>query len=132
MMRVYLSHKIRGEKGLKATATEMKENCDEAIKIANELREALPGIEFYVPGEHEDFVQAAFYGGYLTEKEILEIDCRIIDKCDAVMIYVPKGDEVQGGRGVELDYAYNNNIRVCIVENVYEAIEWLAEMQIRG
>jgi len=128
MMRVYLSHKIRGEKGLKATATEMKENCDEAIKIANELREVLPGIDFYVPGEHEDFVQVAFQHGWLNEDDILDIDCRIMyETCQAIVVYLADDDEIQGGRKVEHDFAKGMQVPVMIFRQTIEAIEWLRQ-----
>lgn len=129
-MRVYCSHSIRGKYGKDATRTQMKESCDEMIVLANQLRKALPHIEFYVPAEHEDFVQWAYDLGYLVECEILEIDCRIIDDCDAVIVLVPDGDELQGGRKVEYDHAVGHNVPVCVYRLVGEAIEWLAHQQI--
>jgi nucleoside 2-deoxyribosyltransferase len=108
----------------------MKENCDAMIRLANQLRKALPNIEFYVPAEHEDFVSIAYALNYLSEEEILEIDCKIIDYCDAVIVLVPQGDELQGGRKVEYDHAVENNIPVCVYCLVGEATNWLVHQQI--
>lgn len=128
-MKVYVSHSIRGKHGKNATHAQMKENCDAIIVLVNQLRKALPNIEFYVPAEHEDFVQTAYDIGYLVEEEILEIDCLIIDGCDAVVVFVPDGDELQGGRKVEYDHAIKENIPVLVYRRVDEAIEWLTHQQ---
>ena len=128
-MRVYCSHSIRGMYGANATRTQMKENCEAMIRLANQLRKALSSIEFYVPAEHEDFVSIAYALDYLSEEEILEIDCCIIDNCDAVIVLVPDGDELQGGRKVEYDHAVDHNVPVCVYRLVGEAIEWLAHQQ---
>lgn len=128
-MKVYVSHSIRGKHGKDATRTQMKENCDAIITQAKQLRNALPHVEFYVPAEHEDFVQVAYSIGYLVEEEILEIDCLIIDGCDAVIVFVPDGDELQGGRKVEHDHAIEKNIPVLVYHRAGEAIEWLAHQQ---
>lgn len=128
-MRVYCSHSIRGKFGINATPTQMKENCNAMIELANQLRTALPNIEFYVPAEHEDFVQLAFDLDYLDEAEILEIDCLIIDHCDVVIVLVPDGDELQGGRKIEYDHAVGKAIPVVVYQLVGEAIEWLAHQQ---
>ena len=129
-MRVYCSHSIRGKYGKDATPTQMKENCDAMIALVNQLRKAMPDIEFYVPAEHEDFVQIAYDIDYLSEDEILEIDCLIIDGCGAVIVLVPDGDELQGGREVEYDHAVEKNIPVVVYRLVGEAIEWLTHQQL--
>ena len=131
-MRFYLSHSIRGKAGANATGLEMKANCEKAILIANLIRNAIPSIEIYCPGEHEDFVQLAFYRHYLTEKQILEIDCAIIDSCEGVIYYVPEGDELQGGRKVEYDYAYQTGMVVYMFNNVKTIINQLTEYILRA
>ena len=128
-MKVYISHSIRGKHGKNATHTQMQENCDAVIAVAKQLRKALPHIDFYVPAEHEDFVQIAQDIGYLVEKEILEIDCLIIDRCDAVIVLVPDGDELQGGRKIEYDHAVDTTTPVVVFRLVGEAIEWLTHQQ---
>ena len=125
-MRFYLSHSIRGKHGKDATPTQIKENCDKAILIANLIRNAIPSIEIYCPGEHEDFVGLCWHEHYLIEKQILEIDCAIIDGCEGVIVYVPEGDELQGGRKIEYDHAAPK-MSVWVFDNVEQIINILAE-----
>lgn len=128
-MRVYCSHSIQGKYGKGATQIQMKENCDAMIELVEHLRKALPHIEFYVPAEHEDFVSKAYQLGYMSIEKILEIDCLIIDGCDAVVVLVPDGDELQGGRKIEYDHAVATNTPVVVYRLVGEAIEWLGHQQ---
>ncbi len=74
-------------------------------------------------------MQVAYDIGYLVEEEILEIDCLIIDGCDAVIVFVPDGDELQGGRKVEYNHAVKCSIPVLVYHRAGEAIEWLAHQQ---
>ncbi len=128
-MRVYCAHSIQGKYGKDATETQIKENCDAIIVLVKQLRKILPAIEFYVPAEHEGFVHRAYLGGYLTIPQILEIDCQIIDDHDAVIILVPDGDELQGGRKIEYNHAVEKNIPVVVYRLIGEAIEWLIHQQ---
>lgn len=124
-MKFYLSHPIRGKYGKDATHAQMKENSDKAIVIANVLRATFPSIEIHCPAEHEDFVGIAYYNRYLTEKQVLEIDCRIIDGCEGVIIYVPEGDELQGGRLVEYEHALEQDKPIMIFAEVEQVTTWL-------
>jgi hypothetical protein len=90
-LRVYLSHCIRGKEGADATEESMRRNCDAAKAYAAQLRQAVPGLDLYVPAEHETFVHLAFERALLTEQEILAVDCAIIDGCDAVVFYNQDG-----------------------------------------
>lgn len=128
-MKVYCSHSIAGKHGKDVTETQLKANCDAMIVLAKQLRKALPDIEFYVPAEHEEFVHTAYLGGYLTILKILEIDCAIIDNCDAVIVLATGCDELQGGRKVEYDYAIQQAIPVVMYQQVDEAINWLIHQQ---
>ncbi len=130
-MRFYLSHSIRGKYGKDATNVQMKENCDRAILIANLIRNAIPSIDIYCPAEHEDFVLTAYQKHYVTEEQILNVDCAIIDECYGVIIYVPEGDELQGGRKIEYDHAIKHNIRVWRFNDVEKIINQLAEFILR-
>ncbi len=130
-MRFYLSHSIRGKYGANATPTQMKEACDKAILIANVLRATFPSIEIYVPAEHEDFVNIAYHEGYLTEQQVLAVDCKIIDGCEGVIIYVPEDDPLQGGREIEYDYACSHGKPVMLFTEVEQAIKWLTHYLLR-
>ena len=127
-MRVYFSHSIRGKLGAACPLDQQVENCETAIGMANEIRRSCPEFELYVPAEHEDFVQKAYDKKYLTEKQILDIDCDIIDECDNIIIFVPAGDELQGGRLIEHDHAINECMHVCVFKEAREAIDWLKEL----
>ena len=131
-MRFYLSHSIRGKYGKDATHVQMKENCQKAISIANTIRRAIPSIELYVPAEHEDFVGLAYHHGYLTEKQLLEIDCFIINGCEGVITHIPEGDELQGGRLVEYNHAVKQNKPVCLFADVEQVIEYLTRYVMRS
>lgn len=130
-MRYYLSHSIRGKYGKNATPTQMKENCDRIIEIANQIRGRI-GVNLYVPAEHEDFVYIAFKDKYLTEHQVLEIDCKIIDKCDGVLIYSPPDDPMQGGRMIEFQHAKDTNKPLHVFEYAEDAISWLAHQIMRA
>jgi hypothetical protein len=104
-------------------------NCQAAKDMANVIRAACPWLDLYIPAEHEDFVGITYHEKYLTEGQILEIDCKIIDKCDlGTVIYIPEGDELQGGRLIEHDHAINNCLPVCLFDTAKQAIEHLTEL----
>ena len=124
-MKFYLSHAIRGKAGLNASQDIQAQNCRDAILVADTLRKLFPKLELYVPAENETFVQIAYDIGYLQEREILDIDCLIISKLDGVLVYVPRGDKLQGGRKIEYDYAVTTNKPVVVFCKASEAADWL-------
>lgn len=130
-MKFYLSHAIRGKKGPEAGHNIQNVNCAEAIRIANELRERFSKLELYVPAENETFVQIAYDTGHLAEKQILDIDCKIIDMQDGVIIYVPDGD-LQGGRLVEYTHAMKTNKPVHVFATIGSATSWLTQQFLRA
>lgn len=130
-IRFYLSHRITGGDGT-ASYAEVEKNCKKAILIANLIRNALPSIELYVPGaETEEFVHLAHRKGYITTKQILDVDCAIIDGCEGVIVYVPEGDKLQGGRKVEYDYTVANKKPVFVFDDIEWIINRLAEYILR-
>ena len=131
-MRFYLSHSIRGKYGKDATPTQMKENCDRIITIARMIRESIPAVDLYVPALHEDFVGIAYKDKYLTEKQILDIDCKIIDTCDGVIVYCPPDDPIQGGRQVEWEHAVVTHKPVMVFDTSGQAISWLTHQIMRA
>jgi hypothetical protein len=85
-------------------------------------------LDFYIPADHEDFVQIAYTDKYLPEKDILEIDCKIIkDRCDATIVYVPSWDVLQGGRKVEWKFCIENDLPVCVFERATQAAAAISE-----
>lgn len=132
-MRVYLSHAMRGQAGTGATVDAQAKNCAAAIEIAWKLRHTYGRkLDLYVPAETEPFVQDAYDHGFLTVKQILDVDCRVLKRCDAMVVWVPEGDSLQGGRLIEYDYALLHNIPVIVFKTVEQAEAWLEHLFTRG
>lgn len=130
-IKFYLSHPIRGSKGKDATPTDMQKNNEVAIEIANYLRKHLTVlIDIHVPAEMEEFVLIAYYLGILTEQQILAVDCKIIEGCDAVILYAPE-DIISGGCKIELDYATKHGIPVFIGKDAKTLLNMIAEFILR-
>ncbi len=124
-MKLYLSHAMRGKPVYAVNSSEHGNNCEIAIGLAEELRKMFPKLRIYVPAESEPFVGAAYKKGYLTIDQILELDCIIVDQCDMVVVYVPEGDELQGGRKIEYDHAVETHKPVVIFSTVRQAADWI-------
>lgn len=97
----YFSHAIRGKKGRAATEEDMKKNCDKAMEAVIWLRDNIPELNLYVPAEHEDFVLICYEDEYLTEAQILEVDCKILQQRDILIVNVVD-DWLGGGIAVEI------------------------------
>ncbi len=131
-MKFYLSHKIRGSSGNDATNTEQAKNCCEAVEIGRRIKEELPSVELYIPGDQtEQFVNIAYKKGHLTEEQILDVDCTIIDSCEGVLVYVPEGDTLQGGRLVEFNHAIRTKKPVYVFKCVQDVIVYLTKYIMR-
>lgn len=107
----YFSHSIRGKKGAAATKEDMDANCMGAKRVASWLCEMVPDLELYVPAEHEDFVQIAYLEKILTEKQILDVDCKILEKRDLLIVLEIDGWR-GGGIGVEIAHAKLHEIPI--------------------
>jgi len=86
---------------------------------------ACPEFDIYVPAEHEEFIMISQDLKYLTERQILDIDCVIVDHCDIILVYVPEGDELQGGRLIEYEHAKDFGKPVLVYATAEEAIKFL-------
>ncbi len=124
-MKLYFSHSIRGKYGPSATHDQQAKNCADAIEVANNLRALFRKLVLYVPAENETFVQIAYDSGHLSEKAILDIDCKIIDNMDGVLVYVPEGDGLQGGRKIEFDHTVATHKSACVFSTTSEAADWI-------
>jgi len=118
--KVYVSHTIRGNGGVNATKAEMDSNCAKARYDIIAYREACPNIDFYVPAEHEDFVSIAYADKLLTEAQILEVDCKIIDKCD-VVLFINHDNFFSRGMVVERRHALNSLV-TCLYSHDEEGV----------
>lgn len=125
-MKAYVSHSIRGPKGAEATHAEMMANNAKAIAFAARLREACPGLDLYVPGEHDLFVMLAYTNGYITEDQILNVDKQILAKQDMLIVYSPDG-YLGGGVGVELEEAKRLGMPYVVTDGSLDPVRSLVE-----
>lgn len=116
--RVYCSHPIRGKKGPAATMEDIRRNNEWACNLAEELRAylldwqrmyGLPSTYLYVPAEHDEFVTIAYKDKILTEKEILDVDKKILSGCDLMLMF---GNYISSGMEVELEHSCKEQIPV--------------------
>jgi len=110
-IRVYCSHYVRGPKGPKATDGDMRLNCKRAVEHGLKLEATFSGVGFYVPGAVDEPIAIAYKEKYLTEQQILEIDCRVISTCQAVLLLI-WGEHLSRGMQIEVDYAKAHNIPI--------------------
>lgn len=129
IIRVYVSHSIRGKKGNDATETDMKANNKLAIDFGLALRHEFPRVNFYVPGEHDEFVLIAYYKKYLSEYQILDVDCDIVQRCHFVLAFSPDG-YLSRGMKVEIEYAGTNGIPVIVIPDLRDASKAILNRQI--
>lgn len=115
----YFSHSIRGKKSAKATDEDMLRNCHAALEVAQWIRRVVPDIELYVPAEHEDFVQICYREKYLTEEQILEVDCKILERQDFYIVHEVDG-WLGGGIKVEMDHAKKHGKLIYYVSSMDE------------
>ena len=131
-MKLYMGHPIAGLAGDKATETEIAANCEAAIAVVKYIRDNITSkINIHVPAEMENFVHLAYLMGILTIEQILAVDCKIIEGCDALLIYAPFGSVVSGCK-VELDHALRCHKPVFIFEDAHGAVEMIAQFVLRG
>ena len=120
-IRVYISHTIRGKYGVKATDKQRIENSERCILFGNALRKEFSNISFYIPGEHHEIDTISYRKGYMTEEQILDIDCEIISRCNFLVVFSPD-DFISKGMKIEIDYAVDNNIPVIVaVDGDYDS-----------
>lgn len=117
-IKIYMSHAIRGAKGPAATNADMQKNNIAAMRAASIIRQTLRSveakyeveIEIYCPADHDEFVMIAYRRGYLSETQILNVDCAIIERCQALIWYCGLGPS--RGAGIEMAHARANNIPI--------------------
>ena len=121
MIRFYLSHAIRGNKGNNATREDMEKNLQKAIKAGQEIKaylldwermEGFPSVDLYVPAEHDEVLSYIYHQSWITIEQLLEADCAILDRCDLLIIL---GTQISSGMKVEVDYAQTHNIPIYMI-----------------
>lgn len=123
-MKIYLSHPIRGANRNVSPVEEkriMARNNVKAIEFGEFIRDTF-SVEVYIPAEHEEIILLAYEGGYLDENGILDLDCAILRKCDAVIFYLHEY-VYSNGMKKEHDEAHVSRIPHCeVFPNDYESI----------
>ena len=131
-IKFYLSHPIRGSKGKDATPDDMQKNNETAKVIAKYLHENITiPVDIYVPAEMDDFLIPRGISPVYVVNELLALDKKIINLCDAIMIYAPE-DIISSGCKVELDHAIKNNIPVFIGKDAETLLNMIANFIIRA
>jgi hypothetical protein len=117
LFRIYLSHPIHGKKGDKATKKDIYNNCMKVQKVAEEIKaylldwcrmDGFPKMDLYVPAEHDEFIQITYDDKLLTIDQILDVDCKIVQKCSMLIAY----GSISSGMARELDCAQANGIPI--------------------
>jgi len=106
--------------GKDATDEYMRENNRRAIEFGQELRTVFPAVNFYVPGDHDEFVLIAFIAKLLNENQILFVDCEIVRRCNFLIAYTPDSF-ISGGMQIEIDYANTCDIPVLVIDGATAA-----------
>lgn len=128
----YFSHHIRGKHGVHATDEDMQHNCDEASRVAHIIQDRLGDLDLHVPADHDEFVCIAYRNGKLTEDDILEIDCAIIQQRQMMIAYSYEGHTSRGMQ-TEIACCLTNAIPLFCFENftetvMNELIAWYTEV----
>jgi hypothetical protein len=110
--KYYVSHLISD--GGMLTEEIMEKNCKAAIDFTEWLRKEFPNFTFYCPAEHEEFVHTTYMDKLLTIPQILDVDCKIIDGCDGMVVF-NVGDKISAGMQVEIDHCSKTGKWVFIV-----------------
>ncbi len=110
-IRAYVSHSIRGKFGAAATETQRELSSAKGVAFGNSLRKKYPEIDWYIPGEHCEMDYILITDGYIKEEQILEIDCKIISKCNFMVVYSPD-DFIGEGMKIEVDHCVLHSIPV--------------------
>ena len=118
--QIYISHSIKGHKGKDATDEDMTANNAKAIAFGRVLRRRFPNIEFYVPGDGDEFVILAYQSRFISEDEILNVDCQIIDARDVVLAYI-HDQYISNGVLVEIQHAHETRKPVFLAKDIEQA-----------
>jgi hypothetical protein len=121
VVTAYCSHPIRGRKGDQCSQEEIELNnmkaCTDLSQLALTIRRAGINLEVYVPGFHDEFVSLAYAKDYVTEQQILDVDCTILDKRYILLVYDWQ-DYISTGMKVEIDYAEEHGIPIYVFQKI--------------
>ena len=58
--------------------------------------DGFPKFRLYVPAEHEVFINSAYKSDFLTKEQIGSINCKIIEKCNLLILFDGWGLDIDG------------------------------------
>ena len=129
MIKVYLSHHIRGPEGENSTPASREANKQAARFMAMLLRKMYPELDIYVPAEHDQVVEYLYTKGYVNARQIIEADCVIISDCKFVIVY-NQYSKVSEGMHIEIDHCMYSQIPFIVVNG--DGLDEKANDDIRG
>lgn len=94
--KIYCSHPIRGKLGDNATLEDQWKWIRVMRGQSRKLQMNFPEVDWYVPADHDEFVQIAYGLGILDVDQILKVDGEIIKTCDAIVYFDLEGEFSQG------------------------------------
>ena len=125
-IKAYISHAIRGAPGVSASDEERTINSKKACQFGALMRNEFPTVDWYIPGEHQEIDTIAFRKDYMTEEQILDIDCEIISKRNFMVVYSPD-DYISRGMKIEIDHCvYTHTPVISAVDGSYD--EYIAKL----
>jgi hypothetical protein len=130
-MRAYLSHPIRGAKGAAATHEDIEANNRRAIEFAARVRAEFPGLDLYVPAEHDELVQESLEQGILTTEQILQIDRYLLARRDILIVFSPDS-YIGGGVRVEIEEAQRLRKPIAFTTGSMDPIHGVLESILHG
>jgi len=85
-IKVYISHYIRGPEGNAASKKTIDTNIAKTKAVCQQLRIRFgSNLDLYVPAEMDEFPRIALELGLLNVEQVLDIDCVIVSRCDALI-----------------------------------------------
>jgi len=115
----YMSHHIRGPEGDKATMETIEANNKAARLMGAKIRELIPELDLYVPGDQDQVIMYLCKKGYVTTEQILEADCVIISQCKFMIVF-NRYDSISGGMQTEVDHCMYNCIPFIYITDLNE------------
>ena len=79
-----------------------------------EKMEGYPKFRLYVPADHEVFIHSAYKSKFINKKQITSINCKIIEKCDLLILFDKRGFDINE----ELSYAKQEKIPIYTMPNL--------------
>lgn len=101
----------------------MNENCKRARIFTERLRRELPDLKVHLPADYEAWVQIAYWHEFITEEQILRVDCEILSTCDGMIVFAPD-DYISKGMQVEIDWCNTNKIPYLMLNAQALAIKY--------